>query len=148
MPDINKPMDIPELNLQPPISGKVKLSEDMQQTLALLCAYVNNKRVTLKASETGMLLVAEPLIQDVVFVQSAAGTGLGQGDNLPCSSVIVMAHPNNSGRAWVRPYKVSDATHGWPLDAGDVVSFSVNNVNQIYLYTETPEQRIIVAYTR
>ncbi|GAH58832.1 unnamed protein product [marine sediment metagenome] len=68
MPDINKPMDIPELNLQPPISGKVRLSEDMQQTLALLCTYVNNKRVTLKASESGVLLVGEPVIKDIVIL--------------------------------------------------------------------------------
>ncbi|GAI87245.1 unnamed protein product, partial [marine sediment metagenome] len=75
MPDINKPMDIPELNLQPPIIGKVKLLADMQQTLALLCGYANNKRVMLKASESGALLTYEPAIKDILILTTDGDTG-------------------------------------------------------------------------
>ncbi|GAI78553.1 unnamed protein product, partial [marine sediment metagenome] len=63
MPDINKPMHVPELNLQPPITGKVRLSDDMQQTLALLTTYVNNKRILLPTSQSGVLFVSEPAIK-------------------------------------------------------------------------------------
>lgn len=148
MPDINKPMDIPELNLQPPITGKVRLSEDMQQTLALLSAMGVSKRIALKASESGALRTSETVIKDIVVVTSAAGSGKGQGGNIACSSVIVMAHPDNDDRTWVRPQSPVDATHRWPLDSGDVISFAVDNVNQVFFLCDTPEQKVIIAYTR
>lgn len=148
MPDINKPMDVPELNLQPPITGKMRLSPDMQQTLSLLCAMGQSQRIMLKASESGILLVGEPVIKDIVIVTSAAGTGLGQGGDIPCSMIMVMAHPDNIDKTWVRPYKVCDATHKWPLDSSDVVKFAVDNVNRLYFLCDTPEEKVIIAYTR
>ena len=148
MPDINKPMDVPELNLQPPITGKVRLSEDMQQTLALLCAMGSSKRVMLRASESGVLLVGEPAIKDIVIIASAAITGIGQGSDIACSSVMIMAHPDNTDKTWVRPYVAPTETHGWPLDAKAVVSFTVDNVNRIHFLCDTAEEKIIIAYTR
>ena len=148
MSDIHNPMAVPELNLKPPIDGKVRLSEGMQQTLALLCGYSNNKRVLLKASDLGVLLVGEPVIKDIVILTSAAVTGLGQGSDIPCSSVMIMAHPDNTDKTWVRPYQVCDATHKWPLDGSDVIRFAVDNVNRIYFLCDTPEEKVIIAYTR
>lgn len=148
MPDINKPMDVPELNLQPPITSKVRLSEDMQQTLALLCAMGISKRVLLRCSESGILLVTEPVIDDVIVVASAAGTGKGRGGDIPCSSAMIMAHPLNTSSTLVRPYKEVDGTHGWPLDAKDVVSFAVDNLNRIYFLCAVPEEGVVIAYTR
>lgn len=148
MPDINKPMDVPELNLQPPITGKVRLSEDMQQTLAVLCAMGVSQRVMLRASGSGALLTSEPVIKDVIIIASGAAAGKGQGSDIACSSVMVMAHPDNIDKTWVRPYKAVNGTHGWPLSANDVVSFAVDNVNQIYFLCDIPEEKIIIAYTR
>ncbi|GAI23812.1 unnamed protein product, partial [marine sediment metagenome] len=76
----------------------------MQQTLALLYAYANNKRVGLKASESGILLVGEPVIKDIVNLTSNSDTGLAQGTNIPCSQVMIMGHPDNTGNVWIRPY--------------------------------------------
>lgn len=148
MPDINKPMDVPELNLQPPITGKVRLSEDMQQTLALLCAMGSSKRVVLRASESGVLLTGEPVIKDVVILTSAAGTGLGQGSDIPCSSIMVMGHPLNTDTTWVRPYAACDDTHKWPLQKWDVIKFAVDNVNRLHFLCDTPEEKVIIGYTR
>ena len=152
MLDINKPMDIPEFNLQPPITGKVRLSADMQQTLALLCAMGSSKRIALKASETGLLLVGEPVIKDVVFVTGAIPDGgsysLAQGSDIPCSSVIIMGHPYNGDKVWVRPYAACDDTHKWPLDAKEFVSYSVNNLNLLYFLFDQDGEKVIIAYTR
>lgn len=148
MGSINKPMDIPELNLQPPITGKVKLSEDMQQTLALLCAYHNNKRVILQASDSGVLQIGEPVIKDIIIVTSATITGLAQGGDIPCSMAMVMAHPDNTDKTWVRPYQTCDATHKWPLQKWDMVKFAVDNLNRLYFLCDTAEEKIIIAYTR
>lgn len=148
MPDINKPMHVPELNLQPPITGKVRLSDDMQQTLALLTTYVNNKRILLPTSQSGVLFVSEPAIKDVVIITSTIGTGLGQGSDIPCSQAMIMAHPLNTNTTWVRPYAACTDTHKWPLEANDVVNFVVDNLSQIYFLCDTPLEQVIIAYTR
>lgn len=148
MPDINKPMDIPELNLQPPITGKVKLSPDMQQTLAMLCAVGNSQRTLLQASESGILHTGQPTIKDIVIVHTNSDTGKGHGDNITCSQVMIMGHPDNTGNAWVRPYKECDELHKWPLGAKEVVGFSVTNLKQLYFQCDVGGEKIIIAYTR
>ena len=148
MPNINKPMGVPELNLQPPITGKVRLSEDMQQTLALLCAYHNNKRIILQASESGNLIIGEPVIKDIVIVTTAAGTGLAQGADIACSQAMVMGHPDNTNTAWVRPYKACDDTHKWPMQKWDIVKFAIDNLNRLYFLCDVPEEKVIIAYLR
>lgn len=148
MPDINKPMDVPQLNLQPPITGKIRLSDDMQQTLALLATYTDNKRILLPTSQSGVLFVSEPAIKDVIIVASAPGTGLGVGSDIPCSQAMIMAHPANVDTTWVRPYAPCADTHKWPLEANDVITFAVDNLNQIYFLCDTPLEEVIIAYTR
>lgn len=152
MPDINKPMDIPELNLQPPITGKMRLSEDMQQTLALLCAYVNNKRVTIKASESGVLQTVTPRIKSMWGATSTGAGSSKQGDNIPCNEVMILGHPDNDTLIVVRPHSVyvpadEKANIGWPLAANDVVNFVVSNLNQLWFYFVGATDKIIVAYT-
>lgn len=152
MPDINKPMDVPELNLQPPITGKVKLSPDMQQTFALLCALGNSQRIVLRASAEGVLLTGEPVIKDIVILTGAVVApetdSLAQGDNIPCSQAMIMAWPDNTDTVWVRPYVKPALNHGWPLEGGDDVKFSVNNLNQLHFLFDTDTERVIIAYTR
>ena len=152
MPDINKPMDIPELNLQPPITGKVKLSPDMQQTLALLCALGETQRIALRASAEGVLLTGEPVIKDIVVLTGAVVApetdSLAQGDNIPCSSALIMAWPTNTDTIWVRPYTKPVLNHGWPLEKRDVVSFAVDNLNQLHFLFDTDNEKVIIAYTR
>lgn len=148
MPVINKPMDVPELNLQPPVTGKVKLSEDMQQTLALLSTYVNNKRVTLKASESGVLNTTSRQIKDIVVFLATSQTKEFQGDNIPCTEIVAIAGLSNGDRAWIRPYKVADSTNAWPLDKGEVFGFTINNLNQLHVTIQTADDIVVVAYTR
>lgn len=152
MHDINKPMGIPELNLQPPITGTVKLSEDMQQSLSMLCAMGVTQRTLLRASESGVLLTGEPLIKDIVIITGAIPPGgsysLAQGSDIPCSSVMIMGHPYNGDKVWVRPYAPCDDTHKWPLDDKETVGFSVDNLNRLYFLFDEDGEKAIIAYTR
>ncbi|GAH91783.1 unnamed protein product [marine sediment metagenome] len=152
MPDINKPMDIPELNLQPPITGKVKLSPDMQQTLALLCGLGNSQRIALRASVEGVLLIGEPVLKDVVILTGVLSgdpeLSYAHGNNIPCSSVLIMAWPTNTDTVWVRPYAKPALNHGWPLYANDVIRFAVANLNHLHFLFDTNGERVIIAYTR
>lgn len=152
MHDINKPLDVPELNLQPPITGKVKLSKDMQQTLALLCALGNTQRIMLRASESGVLLVGEPVIKGIVILTGHTPVGeepsAAQGGNVPCSMAMVMGHPDNTDTLWVRPYNAPDATHKWPIDNGDVIKLAVDNLNRLHFVFDTDAEQVIIAYAR
>lgn len=148
MPDINKPMDVPELNLQPPITGKVKLSEDMQQTLAVLCAMGVGQRVLLKASESGVLNIASRQIKDIEVFTATTTPHSFQGSNIKCNEVAVIAGLSNGDRAWVRPYSVASAANAWPLDKGEIFGFAINNLNQLHITIQTTDDIVIVAYTR
>ena len=148
MPDINKPMTTPELNLKPPIDGKVRLSEDMQQTLALLCAYVNSKRVILKASESGVLNVTSARIKEIVHFTGVGANDEQEGFAAPCTECMVMGHPDNTGLVWVRPYKGAALSNAWPLAAGEVVSFTLDNLKQLNMLIVVAGEKVIVAYTR
>jgi len=148
MPDINKPMAVPDLNLRPPIDGKVRLSEDMQQTLALLTGYCENKRVTLKASESGILSVASAMIKDIVHITGVGANSEKTGGDVPCTECLVMGHPDNTGNVWVRPYKTATVNNAWPLAAGEVVGFTVDNLKQLNMLVIVDGEKVIVAYTR
>ncbi|MBA7571649.1 hypothetical protein ES708_13415 [subsurface metagenome] len=153
MGDINKPMDVPELNLRPPIDGKVRLSEDMQQTLALLTAYFENKRVLLKASESGVLNTVNPRIKNIWGATSTNAPSTKQGDDIPCNEVMILGHPDNDTTIWVRPYSVyvpsgNNVNIAWPVAANSVVNFVVSNLNQIWFYFVGATDKIIVAYTK
>lgn len=152
MPDINKPMDMPELNLQPPITGKLRLSEDMQQTLALMCAHCGSERKLLSASESGVLNTVNPRIKDIWGFTGVNDTTHKQGNNIKCNEVMVLGHPLNSGLIWVRPYAqyvISDTKPNiaWPIAASGVVGFVVSNLNQLWFYFELKDDKVIVAYT-
>ncbi|GAI79828.1 unnamed protein product [marine sediment metagenome] len=152
MPDINKPMDIPELNLQPPITGKIRLGEDMVQTLALLCAMGDSKRITLRASESGVLQTVTPRIKSLWGATSSGDPSTKQGDDIPCNEVMILGHPDNDVKIWVRPHAVyvptgDNANIAWPVGAGEVVSFVVSNLNHIWFYFEGATDKVIVAYT-
>jgi len=152
MHDINKPMGLPELNLQPPITGKVRLSEDMQQTLALLCAQGGSQRTLLRASESGVLQTINPRIKDLWGATSTGAASTKQGSDIKCNEVMILGHPDNDTTIWVRPYSVyvplgDNANIAWPVIANGVVSFTVSNLNQIWFYFVGATDKVIVAYT-
>ena len=148
MPDINKPMDIPELNLQPPITGKIRLSEDMQQTLALLCGYFNGQRKLLEASESGVLNTASRQIKDIEVFTAGSTPDTWQGGDIKCNEIAVIAGLDNAGTVWVRPYSAASAANGWPLNKGEIFGFAINNLNQLHVTIETSSEIAVIAYTR
>lgn len=148
MGNIGKPMDVPDLNIEPPITGKVRLSEDMQQTLAMMTAYCDNKRVTLKASQSGVLNTASAKIRDIKHYKRTDGANPTEGDSALCTECLIMAHPDNTGTIWVRPDKAALTTNAWPLGRSDAVSFTLDNLKQLKMNIVTVDDSLIVAYSR
>lgn len=148
MSNIKKALRIPELNLQPPITGDIRLSDDMQQTLALLTGLGDNKRVVLKATDKGVLHTVSPQLSEVVVVTASGDADDWQGGDIPCTEVVVMADLDNAHRIWVRPNSTASSANGWPLDKGDPFGFTLSNLNQLHINIEKSGQKAIVAYTR
>jgi len=148
MAKIRKPMQIPDLKLSPPIEGAVRLSDDMLQTLAQLVGYDVNTRKLLRCSASGVLSIASPRLIDIQHYERTAILNPLQGDNLPCTEVLVLAHPDNAGRVWVRSGGVAATDNSWPLAAGAVIGFSVDNLTQLKMHFPIQDEILIVAYTR
>jgi len=118
----------------------------MQQTLALLAAYGINKRIVLRGSELGVLNVTSARIKNIVHYTRSGVTEEIQGDNVTCSEVIVIGHPDNTGKIWVRTDAVATVDNAVPLDAKDRVGFSVNNLSELQLFVAVDNETAIVMY--
>lgn len=148
MANINKSMNVSELNIQPPLVGKARLSDDVQQTLALITAFGSYKRKALRCSESGMLNVVSPRIKDIVHYTQTGEVYRQTGSSEPCTECLVMGHPDNTDRIWVRPYKIATHDDSWPLAASEVICFSIDNLNQLNILFDGDGEGVIVAYTR
>lgn len=147
MNQIGTPLKIPELNLTPEPEGGIQLSKDMQQTLDLLTAFWQNKRVVLKASPSGVLFTASPQIKDIIHVNGVAVTFTYKGDNIGCSEVLIMAHPDNVAMLWVKPNALALVTNAWPLAKSDVVGLGITNLNMLNLLFANVTDTAIIAYS-
>lgn len=148
MSDITKSMDVAELNIQPPIEGKVRLSDDMQQTLALLTAMGADKRRPLRCSESGVLNTSEPRIKDVEHYTGSGANDEQTGTDTPCTECMVMGHPDNTDIVWVRPNPTATVNNAWPLAAWDVVKFTLDNIKQLNMLIVISGEKVIVSHTR
>ena len=144
---IGNPMQIPELDLQPELAGGVELSGDMQQVLSLLTGYWHNKRLLLKSSPSGILFTASPQIKDIFHVTGVGANYAYQGANVECSEILVMGHPNNTGKIWVYPHGTATTSNGWPLDAGDVLNLGITNLIMLNLLIVVDGEKAVIAYT-
>lgn len=147
MSDINKPMDVPELKIDPPVAGKVRLSDDMQQTLALLTAMGADKRHALRCSESGVLNTTSARIRDIKHYTGVGVNDTQNGGDIECSECMVMGHPDNTGTIWVRPNTTATVNNAWPLAQGESVGFTLDNLKQLQMFMQYAGDEVIVAYT-
>ena len=144
---IGTPMKCPELNLEGDPSGGIELSENMQQVLSVLTGFVKNKRVLLKASPGGVLETTSSRLQDIEHFTADQDNYTKKGDDIPCSEIMVMAHPDNTGKVWVRTMTDATTANSWPLAAGEVINFAVDNLRDLRMLIVTDTEKLIVAYT-
>ena len=145
---IGKAMRFVGLSLEPPIDKSVRLSEDMQQTLALICAYGVDGRKLLRASESGVLNTTSARIKDIVHYTGSGANDIQSGDDIPCTECLVLGHPDNTGKVWVRSSTTATINNAWPLAAGEVVNFTLDNLKQLKMLIVVDGEKVIVAYTR
>ncbi len=120
-----------ELNLQPEREGGIELSEDMQQVLSLLTGFSKNRRIVLQASPVGALRTTSPRIQDIKHIEGSGANDQVQGSDMPCSEVMCMADPTNTGIIWVRTLTTATTMNAWPLAVGEVITLSMDNYRDL-----------------
>jgi len=148
MPIVRKSMQIPELGLKPPIEGAMRLSEDMQQTLALLCGYAVNKRVLLATTDFGVLHTTGPRFADVKHITGSGANDHPDMPDIACSEIMVMGHPDNTGLVWVRPGDAATVNNAVPIAANNAMVFSTHNVRNLSVLVVVDGETAILAIAR
>ncbi len=145
MQTIGTPLKIPELHLQGEQEGGIKLSPDMQQVLSLLTGFSKNRRIVLQASPVGSLRTTSPRIQDIKHIEGSGANDEVQGSDIPCSEVMCMADPTNTGTIWVRTLTTATAMNAWPLAVGEVITLSMDNYRDLRALIVTHADMLICA---
>lgn len=148
MPDITKPFGFSELRLKPEVIGIIKLSDDIQQTLASIVGYNGSERSLLRCSGTGVLFVSSPRIDGIEHITADTDAYDWNGDDKKISEVMIMGHPDNAGIIWVKNDTTALATNGWPLSAKEVLNLSIDNLANLHLLIVDNTEKAIVLWTR
>lgn len=86
------------------------------------------------------------VIQDIEHFTGSGANDEQQGSSVVCTELLVMAHPDNAGRVWVRTGVVATVNNAWPLEAGEILSFNVDNLSELQMLIVTSGEKLIVAY--
>jgi len=135
------------IELTPELTGRPKVEADLVQTLASLFGWDGEARRILTCALAGALHVTTPQVSAVVNV-----LGVGANDDVtfsdqPCTEVMVLANPANSGDVWVNVGAAGAVDTGWPLDAGDHVEFSINNMTELQMRIISDGDKVIIIRT-
>lgn len=148
MPQIEIPFPFGDLPLKPELTGKIKVSDDVTQTLATLLGWDGSSRKLLRSALSGVLQVTSPQVRRIYHVGGGgAGSVVTFGD-IPTTEVMVRGHPSNGDLIWVAIGETPSAANGWPLAVNDNIVLSVDNLNRIQILIVTATEQAIIAYTR
>ena len=148
MSEILIPLTFEDLPTKPPLVGRPRISEDLQQTVALLVGWDGATRRLVGVSPSGVLYVTSPRVKGIANVLADQASYTWQGGDIPISEVLVRSHPDNSGRVWVNVGAAAAANTGYPLDSGEWVNFAINNLHTLHLFIASDTEKAIVIYTK
>lgn len=145
--EILKSLTFDDLPTKPELKGRPKLSEDLQQTVALLTGWDGATRRLIGVSPSGVIYTASPKVKGITNILADQVSYNWQGGDISTSEVLVKANPNNAGEVWVNVGAAGAVDTGYPLDAGDSVVFSINNLLSLHIHIVADTEKAIVIYT-
>lgn len=148
MPEALIPLTFDDLPVKPPLVGRPRISEDLQQTVALLVGWDKSTRRLVSVSPTGVLHVASAPVKGIINKKFPNGVDNYNPPDIKTSEVLIRAKPNNGGVIWVNVGTVAAADVGYPLDAGEPVIFSINNLHSLQFFSDNDDDSVIVVYTK
>ncbi|GAG72436.1 unnamed protein product [marine sediment metagenome] len=147
MHEILKSFTFDDLPTKPPVTGRPKVSEDLQQTIALLSAFDGITRRLVRASPTGVLRVGSGRAVGLHNIVANKDGYTIACVECPASEVMIRAFPDNTGRVFVNIAAAAALNVGYPLFTGEWVSLSVNDMSILQLYIEKETDKVAVIYT-
>jgi len=148
MPEILIPLTFEDLPVRPPLVGRPKISEDIQQTAALLVGWDKTTRRLVRVTPSGVLYVAQARVKKVINKQSTGAGSSWSGDNIPTSEVLLKSKTGNSALIWVNFSVAAGVNVGYPLDSGEKITVSINNLNNLHLYFNAADDWAVIIYSR
>ena len=146
MPYTDLPQDTGGIRITPSLPPQIPVSTEMQQALALMLGLWHGQRIPLKTCHNGVSRINDDTIFDIVHITAAAPNTPVVGTNLPVTSVLLKAHPDNTGRIWVRTRGTATANNAWPLEAGEGINLSMDCYSQASALIVTTGDTLIVAF--
>lgn len=148
MNKLNMPMDGRHLRIVPPWPSQITVDDRIGQTLAMLIGLSYNEAVPLHASPSGVLYQATPRIAEIEHWTATGANQTFTGSDVVSTSVLCLAHPDNSGRVWVRPRIAATVNNAVPLEGGAIAGFTVENLNWLHALIVVSGDTLIVAYSQ
>jgi len=147
MPEILLPLTFEDLPTRPPLVGRPKVSDDLQQTVALLVGWDKITRRLVRVTPSGVLYIAQARVKGVLNEQSGGAGSTWSGANISTSEVLLKSKTGNSALIWVNFGAVAAANVGYPLDSGEKITVSINNLNSLHLYFNAADDWAVIIYS-
>lgn len=147
MPEILKTLTFDDLPTRPPLVGRPRISDDIQQAIAMLVGWDGATRRFVRVSPTGALRVGSARVLGVYDVVADQDGYIITCIDCPTSEAMIRAYPDNTGRVFVAINATPALNSGYPLFTGEWVSLSTNNLSSIHLYIEKDTDKVAVIYT-
>jgi len=148
MREVTTPWPITEIMVTPEPSGRLRISDDIQQTLSSLFGYDGESRRPLRCGRTGTQFVASAPLANISKKPGIGANWTWNGGNIETSEVMILADSTNTGAVQVSIDAAVGATNFWPLNAGESLTFSVNNLSRVHINIVVAAEIAYVAYTR
>lgn len=147
MLEILRPFTFDDLPTKPPVTGRPKLSEDLQQTIAMLIGWDGATRRLIRVSPTGVIRVGSARAIGVYNIVANKDGYTTTCTDCPTSEVMIRAFPDNTGRVFVNIGAAAALNVGYPLFTGEWVKFSINALVGVRLYIEKNADKVAAIYT-
>ena len=144
---IEIPFPLKGIPIKPELTGRLKIDDVILQTLSALCGWDGEARRLLTCALNGSLNVTSPPATAIINKVSTGATEDVTFSDTPTTELLIMANANNSGDIWVNIGVAAGVDTGWPLDAGDMIGISVNNLSELNLHIITTGDKAIIIRT-
>lgn len=146
MPVIQKPLPFHELLLKPDVTASIRLSEDIQQTLALFSGWTGNTRQLVRVADTGVLYTVNPRVLGIEHVIADQASYVWQGSDKVITEVIVRGGVYNTGKIWVKNDEPASESNGWPLSANEWIQLTLNNLKHLHIWIHVNGEKAYLLY--
>lgn len=141
------PFPIKGLPMKPELTGQQTVDDKIIQTLATLLGWDGESRRLITCAINGALHSVSPPVAGFTNVASTGNNEDVTFSEQRTTEIIVMANKSNAGDVWVNVGAAAAVDTGWPLDAGETLKISINNMQELNLFVVTSGDKVIIVRT-